>query len=137
MNDKSRKKLDILMTILMIVVMSYQATGNLFHEVAGVILLILFVVHNILNRKWYKNILKGKYSRANEIEITDNIDAVSSASLNLENGEIIGNTEIIAQEIAAATGADIYPIITENAYPANYTGTLLKAGVEIKTFTYR
>lgn len=71
------------------------------------------------------------FSRANEIEVTDNIDAVSSASLNLENGEIIGNTEIIAQEIAAATGADIYPIITENAYPANYTGTLLKAGVEM------
>lgn len=49
------------------------------------------------------------FSRANEIEITNNTDAVSSASLNLENGEIIGNTEIIAQEVAVATGADIYP----------------------------
>lgn len=73
MNDKSRKKLDILMTILMIVVMSYQATGNLFHEVAGVILLILFVVHNILNRKWYKNILKGKYSGFRNMMLIINI----------------------------------------------------------------
>ena len=79
----------------------------------------------------HTNVLVIYFSRANEIEVTDNINAVSSASLNLENGEIIGNTEIIAQEIAAATGADIYPIITENAYPANYTGTLLKAGVEM------
>lgn len=79
----------------------------------------------------HTNVLVIYFSRANEIEVTDNIDAVSSASLNLENGEIIGNTEIIAQEIAAATGADIYPIITESAYPANYTGTLLKAGVEM------
>lgn len=35
MGQKSRKKLDVLMVILMIVVMSYQATGNLFHEAAG------------------------------------------------------------------------------------------------------
>lgn len=77
------------------------------------------------------NILVVYFSRANEIEIMNNTDAVSSASLNLENGETIGNTEIIAQEVAAATGADIYPIITERAYPANYTGTLLKAGVEM------
>lgn len=77
------------------------------------------------------NVLVIYFSRANEIEVTDQIDAVSSASLNLEDGKIIGNTEMIAQEIAAATGADLYPIITENAYPANYTGTLLKAGVEM------
>ena len=77
------------------------------------------------------NILVVYFSRANEIEITDNTDAVSSASLNLEDGEIIGNTEMIAREIAAATGADMYPIITERSYPANYTGTLLKAGVEM------
>ena len=50
------------MVILMIIVMSYQAVGNLFHEVAGVALLVLFLVHNILNQKWYQNIAKGKYS---------------------------------------------------------------------------
>ncbi|MDO4305386.1 MAG: DUF4405 domain-containing protein [Eubacteriales bacterium] len=73
MGQKSRKKLDILMTIFMIVVMSYQATGNLFHEVAGVILLVLFVVHNILNRKWYQNISKGKYSGFRNMMLIINI----------------------------------------------------------------
>lgn len=57
-----RKRLDVLMVILMIIVMSYQAVGNLFHEVAGVVLLVLFLVHNILNRKWYQNMARGKYS---------------------------------------------------------------------------
>lgn len=73
MGQKSRKKLDVLMVILMIVAMSYQATGNLFHEVAGVILLVLFVVHNILNRKWYKNIPKGKYSGFRNMMLIINI----------------------------------------------------------------
>lgn len=57
-----RKRLDVLMVILMMIVMSYQAVGNLFHEVAGAALFVLFLVHNILNRKWYHNIVRGKYS---------------------------------------------------------------------------
>ncbi|MDO4168218.1 MAG: DUF4405 domain-containing protein, partial [Eubacteriales bacterium] len=73
MGQKSRKKLDVSMVILMIVVMSYQATGNLFHEAAGVILLVLFVVHNILNRKWYQNIPKGKYSGFRNMMLIINI----------------------------------------------------------------
>lgn len=57
-----RKRLDMFMVILMILVMSYQAVGNLFHEAAGAVLLVLFLIHNIWNRKWYLNIAKGKYS---------------------------------------------------------------------------
>lgn len=57
-----RKRLDMLMVILMILVMSYQAVGNLFHEAAGAVLLVLFIIHNIWNRKWYLNIARGKYS---------------------------------------------------------------------------
>ena len=58
---QKRKGLNLLMTALIIVVMSYQAVGNLFHESAGILLLILFLIHNALNWKWYKNIGKGKY----------------------------------------------------------------------------
>lgn len=73
MGQKNRKKLDVLMVILMIAVMSYQATGNLFHEVAGVILLVLFIIHNILNRNWYKNIRRGKYSGFRSMMLIINI----------------------------------------------------------------
>ena len=59
----ARKKLDIIMTVLMIAAMSYQATGNLLHELAGVLLLLLFLVHHGINRKWYASLSRGKYSR--------------------------------------------------------------------------
>ena len=59
---KSRRTLDLGMTVLMILVMSYQATGNLFHELAGVLLLLLFLGHNIMNRRWYRALLKGRYA---------------------------------------------------------------------------
>ena len=59
---KSRRTLDLGMTVLMILVMSHQATGNLFHELAGVLLLLLFLCHNIMNRRWYRALLKGRYA---------------------------------------------------------------------------
>ena len=57
-----RKILDMAMTVLMVLAMSYQATGNLFHELAGVLLLLQFLCHNLLNRRWYRALPKGRYS---------------------------------------------------------------------------
>lgn len=50
---KKRKVLNISMAVLTVVVMSYQATGGPFHEAAGVLLLLLYISHNILNRNLY------------------------------------------------------------------------------------
>lgn len=58
----ARKIIDILMTILFIVLMGYHITGNKLHEVFGVSAFLLFIIHNILNIRWYKNIFKGKYN---------------------------------------------------------------------------
>lgn len=69
----NRKKLDAVMAVLMICAMSYQATGNLFHEAAGVILLLLFIIHNVLNRKWYRSLPRGKYSRYRKVLLGVNL----------------------------------------------------------------
>jgi hypothetical protein len=42
----------------MLIAMAYYITGNLVHEVVGVVVLLLFIVHNILNRRWYRAILR-------------------------------------------------------------------------------
>ena len=57
-----RLVIDLSMTVLMLVAMAYQITGNAMHELAGVLLCLLFITHNILNRRWYKTIFKGKHN---------------------------------------------------------------------------
>ena len=54
--------IDILMIIFMLLEYSKVYTGQLLHEVIGIILLVLFVIHNFLNINFYKNIFKGKYN---------------------------------------------------------------------------
>ena len=59
---KIRILIDVLMTIFFIILMGYFITGNKVHEILGTITFVLFIIHNILNIKWYKSILKGKHN---------------------------------------------------------------------------
>ena len=54
--------IDLSMTIFLLLLMSYQATGEKNHEWLGAGMGLLFIIHIILNRLWYKNLFKGKYT---------------------------------------------------------------------------
>lgn len=54
--------IDFIMTIFLLMLMGYQITGEKFHELFGTGMIILFIVHNILNIRWYSNLFKGKYN---------------------------------------------------------------------------
>lgn len=70
---KVRILIDILMTIFFIILMGYFITGNEVHEILGTITFVLFIVHNILNIKWYKSIFKGKHNFQRTFHIITNI----------------------------------------------------------------
>ena len=53
---------DISMTVLLPLLMAYSLIGEAFHEVVGTVLFALFIVHHILNRKWYGALFKGKHT---------------------------------------------------------------------------
>ncbi|MBT2696432.1 DUF4405 domain-containing protein [Bacillus sp. ISL-40] len=67
-----RLAIDLAMTVLTLVAMAYQITGNTIHELVGVLLLLLFIAHNILNRRWYKTIFKGKHNVQRKLSIAVN-----------------------------------------------------------------
>ena len=53
---------DILMLVLMLLEYSKMYTGQLLHEIFGIALLGLFIIHNVLNINFYKTLFKGKYN---------------------------------------------------------------------------
>ena len=62
MNRKTRRIIDILMTVAILILLAFQVTGKRFHEYTGAAMLILFIAHNVLNIRWHKNLFKGRYS---------------------------------------------------------------------------
>lgn len=53
---------DVLMLVLMLLEYSKIYTGQLLHEIFGIALLGLFIIHNVLNINFYKTLFKGKYN---------------------------------------------------------------------------
>lgn len=53
---------DFLMTAAIIVLMAYALTGQKVHEWLGVVSFLLFVLHHLLNRNWFRALGKGRYT---------------------------------------------------------------------------
>ena len=54
--------IDVVMYLLFIILMGHHITGNHIHEILGTGTIVLFIIHNIINIKFYKIIFKGKYN---------------------------------------------------------------------------
>ncbi len=53
---------DFAMTALLPLLMAYSMIGEMVHEWLGATMLVLFVVHHVLNFRWFKFFVKGKYT---------------------------------------------------------------------------
>lgn len=53
---------DLLMTVALLFLMTYNMLGDAFHEWVGAGMLMLFLLHHILNFKWSRAIFRGKYT---------------------------------------------------------------------------
>ena len=61
-NTMVKRIVDVCMTVLLLCLMAYQVTGEALHEWIGIGMTVLVIIHQILNRKWYGAIFKGKYN---------------------------------------------------------------------------
>ena len=57
-----KRIVDAAMTVLLLCLMAYQVTGEMAHEWIGMGMTVFVVIHQILNRKWYSALFKGKYN---------------------------------------------------------------------------
>ena len=71
-NKRLRHITDALLTLLLLCLMAYQATGEAVHEWRGVAMTALLVLHHVLNRRWYGALFKGRYSARRVISVIVN-----------------------------------------------------------------
>ena len=55
---------DMGMVILLLEQMAYSVTGQTVHECSGILLLILFIIHHLLNLQWFRRVRRGQYTAA-------------------------------------------------------------------------
>lgn len=70
------------------------------------------------------NILIAYFTRLGNTDFPNDVDAVTSASLLVKDGALVGNTQYIGNLIQQNMGGDMFLIQTSEKYPADYDETV-------------
>ena len=62
--------IDIAMTAALMFLMTYELIGETAHEVLGVCMVLLFLMHHLLNRNWTKHLFQGRYTPFRFVQTT-------------------------------------------------------------------
>lgn len=77
------------------------------------------------------HILVAYFSRSGNTVWEDDVDAVASASINVQaDGTFVGNAELLAQMAQLISGGDLFLIKTVETYPSDYREATDQAKVE-------
>ena len=61
------------MTVLLLLLVAYQVTGEALHEWIGMGMTVLVIAHITLNRRWYGAVFRGKYNPYRKLTTAVNI----------------------------------------------------------------
>ena len=91
MKNKLKKIVDVILTVLLLLLMAYQVTGESLHEWLGVGMTVILIFHHILNRKWYGTLFKGRYNAYRIATILCNTLLLAAISLTAFCGMSMSN----------------------------------------------
>ena len=108
MAEKAKKKFSLFRVLIAVII-------GILAIIIGLIIVFFprAKIENVPNlEKTGAKSLVVYFSRDKVID-TDGVDATSSASLNINGREYVGDVTDAAEKVAKATGSDIYQIYTE------------------------
>lgn len=88
----ARRIIDSLMTVLLILLMSLQVTEQAAHEVLGVVMFAVVILHQYLNRKWFPALTRGRWSPLRVMSVSVNVLLIVSFTLSAVSGMMIAET---------------------------------------------
>ena len=91
--NKIRMPLDILMTLVSIVLMggAYLFPADIVHEILGVTLFVLWVMHIALNRRWYGAVFRGQFNGRRVMQTVINCGILVCVIFLIISGIILSN----------------------------------------------
>ena len=88
---KARMIVNIAMTVVLLCLMAYTLVGETAHEVLGTVMFILFIIHHILNRKWFGAVTKGRYNSFRVLQTTLVFLMILSVLASVVSGIMLSN----------------------------------------------
>ena len=113
MKKRIRMIVDISMTVILPLLMAYSLIGETFHEIAGITMFAMFVVHQTFNRKWYAALFKGRYTARRIFQTVVNLLLLIFMILQPISGILMSKHLFTFIEVpgAAATAREIHLVL--------------------------
>lgn len=116
--------LDCLMLALILVDFAYELTGSTIHELLGLGLLTLFLVHGGWNWQWFSSMFKGRYKGMRMVTLTVNGLLLLSAVLMMFSG--IVNSDLLFRATGVASN-----LVSRDIHPASANWFLVLMAVHL------
>jgi len=88
----AHRTLDVAMAVLTLLMMGGNGLFNgLVHEILGVVLFVLWIVHIVWNRAWIKGVLKGKYNALRIVRTVINAGVTVCVLFLIISGVMLSN----------------------------------------------
>lgn len=93
MKPKQAVKLcvDAVMTLGMLFLMGYHLWGDTAHEWVGAGLFVLFILHHVLNWRWWTGLFKGRYTAARVLQTAVNLLTLAAIVGLMVSGVILSS----------------------------------------------
>lgn len=98
-----KRVVDLLMTVLLLLLMALQVTGETAHEWLGIGMFVLFLIHQWLNRGWYRALFRGRYGVARSLWIVVNALLLVAFLVTAASGMMMSRHAIAFPDIRSGT----------------------------------
>lgn len=110
MNLKLKRMIDVVLFILLMFLMSYPFMESWQHEIIAMITLFIVILHEIVNRKWFRALSKGHYSITRKILTVINICLIIDMALAFVSGLSMSELVYIFNFIPASLARKIHMV---------------------------
>ena len=87
-----KRAVDVSMTVVLMMLMSSQIIEGVHHELCGISMFVLFVIHQVLNRRWYASLFRGRYNMNRVFMTVINLALLISFILTVFSGIIMSES---------------------------------------------
>ena len=109
-----RLSLNIATLMLSISALAFRITGDFLHEWIGAAVALAFIVHNVINIKWYMRIFSGKYGFVRAVNLLINIGCIILSIVMITSGLMHSRHMLAFMNLQG--GMELRQIHTTSAY---------------------
>ena len=98
-----KRVVDLLMTVLLLLLMALQVTGETAHEWLEMGMFVLFLIHQWLNRGWYRALFRGRYGLVRSLWTAVNALLLAAFLVTVASGMMMSRHALAFLDIRSGT----------------------------------